>query len=558
MSQNLTEPKKGAMYLFDYVTPPLEPGPYRMEVSTTVGYDATTKVLDDKKYFEVVGPRFSLDASEVAGVVPPRNGRGPFQATLAQIVIKRRTLPWERKIGTIPPAQVTNPLPPGYPVPWVTVLLFEDGEYELLENVPLENVVSQTVFDKLGKPANVLCTAVEADVSLVKGMMPSVEELQLLSHVRWVNIDDRELNVEGSNGWFSVVMTSRLPKPGAKCRACLVSLEGRTDLVKAELPETMLPQTEPNPRMPAMDMRLGDVKAGLPYYLLESQMPPVWGTIIAAPIAKTRLVVLHSWQFTCEGEGTFYDLMQGLDVALMGKVDEAGKPAITDTAHLRFPHKDRSGVDETVWYRGPLAPFELTRDTLGPYHSADQCRRAAPETGAEDISYAAAFEVGRLLAASDARLAQELMKWRREQYKQSARATVISELQNAVALDIPVVMAEKLHSPLVPIVATAALQQLVDGAGPVADVYGIGVAGKTIGMDPKTVQDVWGLPSVEEAQAILGANPGTLGLEAPVVKQTVHDNTTLSKEVADTASLDSLKDMRNRLIDNVVVKLGGQ
>ena len=71
MSQNLTEPKKGAMYLFDYVTPPLEPGPYRMEVSTTVGYDATTKVLDDKKYFDVVGPRFSLDASEV-GTIDPR------------------------------------------------------------------------------------------------------------------------------------------------------------------------------------------------------------------------------------------------------------------------------------------------------------------------------------------------------------------------------------------------------------------------------------------------------------------------------------------------------
>src|SRR4029079_9977204 len=96
-------------------------------------------------------------------------------------------------------------------------------------------------------------------------------------------------------------------------------------------------------------------------------------------------------------------------------------PAITDSGHLRIKVDDRAGVEETAWYRGPLVQYQLTRDLLGPYHSADQCRRATPETGAEDISYAAAFELGRLLAASDARLAQELMRWRREAYKPRAR-----------------------------------------------------------------------------------------------------------------------------------------
>ncbi len=95
---------------------------------------------------------------------------------------------------------------------------------------------------------------------------------------------------------------------------------------------------------------------------------------------------------------------------------------------------DRAGAPEQSWYRGPLASQPLTRDPLGPYHSADQARRVVAETGAENISYASAFEVGRLLAAADARLAQELMRWRRGAFRASARDTSITLLRDAMRL----------------------------------------------------------------------------------------------------------------------------
>ena len=128
-------------------------------------------------------------------------------------------------------------------------------------------------------------------------------------------------------------------------------------------------------------------------------------------------------------------------------------------------------------YRGPLLPFQLTRDPLGPYHSADQCRRVTPETGAEDVSYACAFEVGRLLAAADARLAQELMRWRRGAYKQSARADTFTAVSKAITLAQPL----EVHSPSVPVVGASAAATMVKGSGPLADRYGVRFLGNVVG-----------------------------------------------------------------------------
>jgi hypothetical protein len=54
------------------------------------------------------------------------------------------------------------------------------------------------------------------------------------------------------------------------------------------------------------------------------------------------------------------------------------------------------------------------RETGGPYHSADQARRLDPATGLENLGYAAAFEIGRLMALGDPRFALDLMHWRRD------------------------------------------------------------------------------------------------------------------------------------------------
>ena len=559
MSEPFPPPPKGAMYLFDYATPPLEPGSYRMEVATNVGFDNKDHALKDKDYFEVVGPRFVLPPELVGGVFPPRNGHGPFQDSLAHVALMRRTLPWERSLDKGQP--IANPsdgklLQADYPTPWMALLIFEEDEYTLMQNVALENVVPADVFTRLGKPANVLCDAVQAEKSLVTQIMPTKQELQLLTHVRWVNVDDRELSAEGSGGWFAIVMASRVPTPNKKCRACLVSLEERSDLVKADAPPSEIPA--PLQRAEQANYLDVGVKLGGTSKFIEASQRDQMGQKYNLAAAMVNLVLLHTWQFTCEGDGTFFNLMQKLDVGMMGKVRKQGQPALTDTSHMRMALHDRGGSTEAALYRGPLVPFDLTRDTLGPYHSADQCRRASPEAGVEDISYAAAFEVGRLLAAADARLAQELMRWRRQAYKQSVRASNLVAIDKRFQLDLPPLLEEKLSVSLPPIIAEKTIEKFVNGASPIADRYGLNAASKVAGMDAKAVSEVWGLASLLEAQTILGGVPGGLGLEIPEPVQTVRANTTLEAVMADEAASSQLKLMRDRMDANTKIILGGK
>ena len=236
-------PPQGQMVLYSSATPPLLDGSYRLTVQTNVAYNAADRTADappgplsQQHYFNVVGPRFSVPASMVAGCFPPRNAHGSFQDDLPHIVLGRRTLPWERALapaGSIP----VTPLGPGDapaladPYPWVALLLFEEGEYTLLPNIPLQQAVPASVFAALGSPTGITCDAVEADLSLLTSILPSYQELKLLVHVRQVNTDDRELNAYGGDGFFSVAVANRLPSPNAQCRAVLVSLEQRTDLI---------------------------------------------------------------------------------------------------------------------------------------------------------------------------------------------------------------------------------------------------------------------------------------------------------------------------------------
>jgi hypothetical protein len=440
-------------------------------------------------------------------------------------------------------------------VPGVALLLFEEGEYTLLRNLALEEVLPATIFQQLGSPAGVTCDAVEASAAMIAALMPSRQELQLLSHVRWVNVDDRELNVAGGDGFSSVVVSNRLPRPGAACRAVLVSLEGRSDVVQ-ENPPSVAPNSSPIDPLPPLPLFAAHAPAArvLPdaHAADAASIETRHGGVVRPPRPAVRLVALTSWQFTCQGTATFQQLMQNLvhDDQLIGAVVEPGHPAVTDTGHLPMNLQDRVGEVEPVLYRGPLVPYPLTRDPLGPYHSADQARRVSPDTGAEDISYAAAFEVGRLLAVADARFAQAVMQWRREAYKQSARADTIAKIASLASATLPATLAETLHTPLAPLVATAAAAAVVKSDPPIADAYGLrGLAGEP-GLDPTAVAAAWNLPSAAHAAAILGSDAGSLGAVVTSPDPTPRPNTSLAAEAADVAALSRLSAARARVVKN--------
>jgi hypothetical protein len=447
------------MRIYDDVRPALPDGLYRLTASTTLSRpDFAVSSADG--YFLVDGPRFALPASDVTAVYPPADAVGEFGDVLPQVVLGRRTLPWERELDpgqVIPPPAPDPHNLPATGVPWLGLLLFVDDPARrevtvLPDPVPLSSVVTDpAIRARLGLGgADPAVRAIEVDAPLLRQVAPSKDEVRLLSHVRQVNVDDRELAAGDSDGWFAVVQANRLPTPGLRHRACLVSLEQRSDVIF------------PAPPQPGQSL---------------------------PPSAPQRLVLLYTWTFTAAAAGgSFRELAEALNADLIG----LHAPGVTDTGHRPLTLHDRAGGDQTAWYRGPLVSRPLARDPLGPYHAADQALRVSPETGAEDISYAAAFELGRLLGAADGRLAQELMGWRREAYQAAARSSVAGTVWHdvpAIATPPATAVATGMTSP----VALTMVERAGSGAGQSADLTLAQAVRAAPGLNPRSLATAWNL-----------------------------------------------------------------
>lgn len=566
----------GHMVLYDRMQPALPADSYRIQARTDVqvetdkdgdgvGSISSESLAPETRYFDIVGPRFVLQPTELAAVYPPRNGHGPFIDALPHVAFGRRTLPWERDLD--PLNELPDPPEPedsGAPAlaghrPWLALLLFEQDEIELVRAQPLEQVLPAAVRAAIEAPSGVVCDGIRVRRSVLLDVLPTPDEMEVLAHVRQVNVDDRELAAGDSDGWFSVLMANRLPRAGRTYRACVVSLEGRTDLfrqlrerpvrppqpapavaranVVAELERLVRhfpdrkdfaaalerARTAPERRGPNLETGRSegevhareaaggrDVSGIVPaeavrvdtrvHDLTAAELVPPdvadWMTL-APPEPVEKLVLLASWSFECFGDRTFQTLTRDLDVGMIG--DKAGDVRVADSGHIAINLRDRAGTQQTAWYRGPLAPYPVTRDPEGPYHSADQCRRISPETGLEDVSYSAAFEVGRLLATSDARLAQELMRWRRTAYQRARRRLVRRGL--AEGLDLADLL--DLDFPLTPLLGAHLAERLVHEI-PRIDRFETAMVAGAPGLDPAELTRVWDLPDVADGRDLLG------------------------------------------------------
>jgi len=74
-----------------------------------------------------------------------------------------------------------------------------------------------------------------------------------------------------------------------------------------------------------------------------------------------------------------------------------------DKGYVPLNHRLRDGASTISWYRGPLVPDRVGDQRELPLlgQSADELTRYDPETGMYDVSYTAAWELGRLLTLRD-------------------------------------------------------------------------------------------------------------------------------------------------------------
>jgi hypothetical protein len=327
--------------------------------------------------FSVQGERFVLPPAEVHAVFPPDASMGDHAAVLPHVVLRRSTLPWERKAD-----------PNDKATPWLALLVFHDDEFrdgEVSEATTM-SLSKATVGARFpaykpepGQTADDQVTVIDVNRALLETMVPNAAELTTLTHVR------RRGDVE-----FAVVVSKRLPKPGGFSTAHLVSLEER---------------------FKGTSFDFG-----------------------ADADAKIRLISLVSFRFGCIDEKrSFTNLLRslhGAEKSSLGsstlRLRDDDYPRASDAAKQQLAlgsvplrHSRRNGQQTVSWYHGPLAPAvnPLPSQTVSPVQVSDELLRHNSKTGMFDVSYAAAWEIGRLAALQDKKFSVALYHWKQDQTK---------------------------------------------------------------------------------------------------------------------------------------------
>ena len=165
-----------------------------------------------------------------------------------------------------------------------------------------------------------------------------------------------------------------------------------------------------------------------------------------------RLAVLKSWSFRATGQPA--DFVNEVMALNSHSLDADGRPITT--LHLSYggqnevvkaalgmgyvPLDTNMRTDEKTisWYRGPLAPYAVAAPGPAlPITSPDAATVFDPTTGMFDMSFAAAWTIGRMIALQDTGFSVPLYQWKKEVHQGVASAVEAQLLlERLTALDM--------------------------------------------------------------------------------------------------------------------------
>ena len=375
------------MELRDHHRPPVLSGDYKVTIEQSISTEGTlreSKTLTQA--FSVQAPRFSLSPQDVVAVHPPLGSLDDYSGTLPHALLARTTLPWERSFDGVKRGADAANLPP-----WLVLLLVRENEerYVVADDAKQPNstgVQTGTLKDLKQKVAFTLergedesdpVAFIDVDRSFLARTLPACDRLHLLAHVRSVQQPP-------GRSEFAVLLCPRTPQPKARNTVHLVSLEG--------------------------------------CYAADGQLVPGFGDP-----PRLRLVCLKTWQFHCTDhpKQDFHDKLRALSRSGLALVDADGAfPLRIGAVPLR--HERADGTVAPAWYRGPLAAADI--DDGQPLTLAESPQAAAPIVRDEaldmdDVSYRAAWELGRMLLLDNATASRALYYWKRARYREAHPAT---------------------------------------------------------------------------------------------------------------------------------------
>ena len=406
----------GQTAFYDSAMPPLPAGDYQLIIQQTVQVtpNAPEPPYSFKQRLQVAGPHLQLSPADVVAKRPFPGASGDFQSWLPHVVLAERTLPWQIPIADPAPGGGGSSPAPG--TPWLALFLLTQRR-DRRQRIPAQPDqhrcpdrparrlpaasrrnpgpnLTTGLSDLQQEQPPPTCTVVDVHFDAFRAIAPLTTELPWLASVRQVDTTDQEDLDVPSPGWYSVIVGNRLPVGAADNLyiAHLVSLEGF---------------------------------AGY----LPDQPPP--GTVPSL----MRLVSLASWSFTSGPDpGNFAQLMENLNddaqfvlPVTVPATDPAGQlvARAVQLGYVPLRYATRLGEETTGWYRGPLQPIELADNPQPPYPAASSALIFDPSSGMFDASYAAAWELGRLLTLANGPVTASLTQWaaRRREHPAAAPGT---------------------------------------------------------------------------------------------------------------------------------------
>lgn len=398
--------------------PPLELGKYYIEVSQQTNIKEC--IIEDKRLeFYVKTDSISMNPEEVYSVYPPKNSSGDFGNCLPNIVFHRRTFPWERDF------KYRRTKCEG--MPWIALLVISEDENVELATVKISEVRSkddrtlipdiETDVDDIDSylDHDQMCQIVTIPYSLFLDILPYSDDLPYLAHAKQVSLDNKVTDSEVKGEWFSCLIANRYPRDhslegesadaGIKHTVYLVSLEGFEEYIYYNAEQRK------------------DIEKGSRY-------------------ESVCMYCLYSWSFkvTSINGFNFYNLAQNIKPGTLqagdnvGEVSDESVNKLLKLGYVPINHYFREGSNSISWYHSPFVPqnpqwnYKVKTSFL-----SDELLEYDPQNGMFDISYSAAWQLGKLLALEDKDFSRKLLAWRLSQKSKAIRNQTSQILANKLS-----------------------------------------------------------------------------------------------------------------------------
>ena len=449
---------KKTIRFLSYHRPGVQAGKY--SIMPSLKFDRDLEVLGhdfsihetfkgNKLAIEVRSARFQLNPKDIHAVFPPRNSTGEFDNVLPHIELNQSTLPWERASGHN--NRQTH---------WLGLLLLQEDEIDS-ENVELQRMPWTKLRDSLrlepetsDEPADPKkpfpdINVLQVDQSFLQTILPTATDLQWLTHVR------KGQDQHGNSFERAVLICNRMPKPGSRAEVHLVSFEqaftsegtfndtkhtnqasGKIQLLSLLSWHFTCPQSNEYKvsnkaiaRLPGEDW-VNQVKRAFHSEEEKDMLYRGDSNFINAVNDKISSPQLDDGQLkkllkACHIQTeTFKGLMNALDTGWwrITSSSDNGRQFF-ESGSLPMAHGLRGGGKTVSWYRGPFVTSKLLSDSLEfelPIRNSDSLLLYDGQNNMLDTSYAAAWELGRLLTLNEPRICQQIAQWKTSHAREAA------------------------------------------------------------------------------------------------------------------------------------------